>query len=62
MAQNDRNNNSRSTMQYWSDMEQEGYDPEEFVERLAFRARGGGAAADLSDAQQLHQVINDHNS
>ena len=46
-------------MQYWSDMEQEGYDPEEFVERLAFRARGGGAAADLSDAQQLHQVIND---
>jgi len=44
-------------MQYWSDMEQEGYDPEEFVERLAFRARGGGAAADLSDAQQLHQTF-----
>jgi len=44
-------------MQYWTDMEQQGYDPEEFVEKLAFRARGGGAAADLGDAQQLHQTF-----
>ena len=28
-----------SVMQFWADMEQEEYDPEEFVERLAFRSR-----------------------
>jgi len=43
-----------SVIQYWADMEQEEYDPEEFVERLAFRARSGSNPADLSDAQNLH--------
>jgi len=43
-----------SIMQYWADMEQEEYEPEEFVERLAFRARSGSYSGDLSDAQNLH--------
>lgn len=30
-------------MVYWSELEQEPYDPEEFVERLAWRTTGGSA-------------------
>jgi len=52
-------------MQFWSDMEQEEYDPEEFVERLAFRSRSGATGADLSDADRLlatfEQAIKDLN-
>jgi len=48
--------------QYWADLEQPEYDPEEFVERLAFRARsagsgGQGGRGELSDAQQLHTAF-----
>ena len=47
----------------WSELEQEPYDPEEFVERLAWRATnasgGGGSAApsDDLDAGQLHEAF-----
>ncbi|XP_023341495.1 exocyst complex component 5 [Eurytemora carolleeae] len=43
-----------SVMKFWADMEQDEYDPEEFVERLAFRARSGSNSADLGEAQNLH--------
>ena len=47
--------------QYWSDLEQTEYDPEEFVERLAYRARTGGQGhgqgQGLSDAERLHDVF-----
>ena len=47
--------------QYWSDLEQTEYDPEEFVERLAYRARTGGQGhgqgQGLSDAEHLHDVF-----
>ena len=48
--------------QYWTDLEQAEYDPEEFVERLAYRARAGGGAGreagpGTSDAEQLHQAF-----
>merc|ERR1719481_782270 len=49
--------------QYWSDLEQTEYDPEEFVERLAYRARTGGGGhgqyskEGLSDAEHLHDVF-----
>jgi len=44
--------------QYWADLEQQEYDPDEFVERLAFRARsGGGGGGELGEAQQLHATF-----
>ena len=44
--------------QYWSDLEQTEYDPQEFVERLAYRARtGSGSGQGLSDAENLHDVF-----
>ena len=49
--------------QYWSDLEQTEYDPEEFVERLAYRARAGGgyhshqSKEDLSEAEHLYDVF-----
>ena len=53
-----------SMNQYWTDLEQPEYDPEEFVERLAFRAKsaggahgGGGGRGELSEAQQLHTAF-----
>lgn len=52
-----------SMSQYWSDLEQTEYDPEEFVERLAYRARTGGGGhgqyskEGLSDAEHLHDVF-----
>ena len=47
----------------WSELEQEPYDPEEFVERLAWRATnasgggGSGAPSDDLDAGQLHEAF-----
>ena len=53
-----------SMSQYWSDLEQTEYDPEEFVERLAYRAKTGGgyhgkqgAKEGLSEAEHLHEVF-----
>jgi len=51
-----------SMSQYWTDLEQPEYEPEEFVERLAFRARsagvqGGSGRGELSDAEQLHSAF-----
>lgn len=47
-----------SMSQYWSDLEQTEYDPQEFVERLAYRARtGSGSGQGLSDAENLHDVF-----
>ena len=48
-----------SMSQYWSDLEQQEYDPEEFVERLAYRARtgSGSSGSGLSDAEHLHDVF-----
>jgi len=44
--------------QYWADLEQQEYDPDEFVERLAFRARSGsGGGSELGEAQQLHATF-----
>ena len=45
-----------SMSQYWSDLEQTEYDPQEFVERLAYRARTGSGQG-LSDAENLHDVF-----
>jgi len=45
-----------SMSQYWSDLEQNEYDPEEFVERLAYRARTGGHQG-LGEAEHLHEVF-----
>lgn len=39
---------------YWADLEQQEYDPGEFVERLAFRSRSGSGGGDLGEAGQLH--------
>ena len=47
---------SMSMSQYWSDLEQTEYDPEEFVERLAYRARTGGHQG-LGEAEHLHEVF-----
>jgi hypothetical protein len=44
----------------WSELEQEPFDPEEFVERLAWRATntsGGGGHSDDFDAGQLHEAF-----
>ena len=44
----------------WSELEQEPYDPEEFVERLAWRATntsGGAAPSDDLDSGQLHEAF-----
>jgi hypothetical protein len=51
-----------SNMSNMSELEQEPYDPEEFVERLAWRATnasGGGGAppSDDLDAGQLHEAF-----
>ena len=54
-----------SLSQYWNDVEQTEYDPEEFVERLAYRAKTGGgghhgkqgAREGLSEAEHLHEVF-----
>ena len=45
-----------SMSQHWSDLEQTEYDPQEFVERLAYRARTGSGQG-LSDAENLHDVF-----
>ncbi len=37
-------------MVYWSELEQEPYDPEEFVERLAWRTSGASGATSASAA------------
>ena len=49
----------------WQELEQEPYDPEEFVERLAWRATnagaggpgGGGATSGEVDVTQLHDAF-----
>jgi len=44
--------------QYWADLQQPEYHPDEFVERLAFRVRSSsGGPTELSDAQQLHNTF-----
>jgi len=45
---------------FWSELEQEPYDPEEFVERLAWRATNHGASRSPSedfDAAQLQDAF-----
>ena len=39
------------TMVFWSELEQEPYDPEEFVERLAWRTTGANTAAPNNNAK-----------
>ena len=43
----------------WSELEQECFDPEEFVERLAWRATNvsGGSHGDDFEAGQLHEAF-----
>ena len=43
----------------WTELEQEPFDPEEFVERLAWRAANasGGSHSDDFDAGQLHEAF-----
>ena len=43
---------------YWSEVEQEPYDPEEFVERLAWRTSGApGLLPSEEGALQLHDAF-----
>ena len=40
--------------QYWADLEQQEYDPDEFVERLAFRC------VEIRNKVNTHRYILDH--
>ena len=40
-------------MVYWTELEQEPYDPEEFVERLAWRTASGGQSGGVAGSPRV---------